>query len=121
MEIISQETARSRGLTRFFTGNSCRNGHVAEFNTNTGRCCECTRNSQLKSYAKHGNSYKAKKRKDYKPKTHVVAVAAAASEPTQKIKIPKVSKSKHSVVSRTARQIIEDRNLDRALEEAFTL
>jgi hypothetical protein len=30
MEIISREEAKAQGLTRYFTGKPCRNGHLAE-------------------------------------------------------------------------------------------
>ena len=35
--------AKAEGKVRYFTGNPCANGHIAERNTNTGRCVECNR------------------------------------------------------------------------------
>lgn len=39
--IISREEARAQGLKRFFTGDPCRNGHVAERLVSNGFCREC--------------------------------------------------------------------------------
>jgi len=39
--IVSREEAKSNGLRRFFTGDPCKNGHVAERYTKTGHCTEC--------------------------------------------------------------------------------
>lgn len=41
MELISREIACERGLKRYFTGEACRYGHVAERLTSTTRCTEC--------------------------------------------------------------------------------
>jgi hypothetical protein len=35
--------AKQEGKVRYFTGKPCANGHIAERNTNTGRCVECNR------------------------------------------------------------------------------
>jgi hypothetical protein len=40
-EIILRETARFRGLLRYYTGKPCKNGHIAERFTSNGRCIEC--------------------------------------------------------------------------------
>jgi hypothetical protein len=39
--VISREEARSAGLRRFFTGISCRNGHISERQTGNGACVAC--------------------------------------------------------------------------------
>ena len=42
MEKISRSEARSRALSRFYTGEPCkRAGHVGERFTSSGTCCEC--------------------------------------------------------------------------------
>lgn len=37
----SPEVARALGLTRYFTGKPCRNGHIAPRRVQDGRCIAC--------------------------------------------------------------------------------
>jgi hypothetical protein len=41
VEIISRKEAIDRGLTRYFTGEPCKHGHVAERRTRNGWCIAC--------------------------------------------------------------------------------
>ena len=41
MEIISREQAKERGLKRYYTGETCVNGHLDERNTKSGKCVGC--------------------------------------------------------------------------------
>lgn len=41
MEIISRKEAASKGLSKFFTGRKCKNGHVAERYVCNGVCVTC--------------------------------------------------------------------------------
>ncbi|MEX9793562.1 hypothetical protein [Morganella morganii] len=41
MEVINRKTAVLKGLVRFYTGKSCKNGHDAERYTSTGACVVC--------------------------------------------------------------------------------
>ena len=41
--MISRAEAQALGLKKFFTGQPCRRGHVAERYTNGGACVECVR------------------------------------------------------------------------------
>ena len=59
-EIISREEARERGLKRFFTGEPCKYGHVAERYVSTGACVECARLN-----AKRWQDENREKYKDY--------------------------------------------------------
>jgi len=43
MEIISRQEAKSRGLTRYFTGKPCKHGHVVERLVGNSGCIECKR------------------------------------------------------------------------------
>lgn len=43
MEITSRSEARSRGLSQYFTGIPCRNGHVTYRYTQSGTCSGCIR------------------------------------------------------------------------------
>jgi hypothetical protein len=40
-KVISMQQAAKRGLTRYFTGKPCKNGHVAERLVSNGNCIEC--------------------------------------------------------------------------------
>lgn len=53
MEIISREDARELGKTRFFTGEPCIHGHIAERLVCNQACAECSRQTSLRSYYKH--------------------------------------------------------------------
>lgn len=43
MKIITRHDAKIAGLTRYFTGEQCRHGHVAERGVSDYRCLECHR------------------------------------------------------------------------------
>jgi hypothetical protein len=43
LEIITRAEAKARGLKRFFTGEPCKHGHVAERLVSSRGCMECTR------------------------------------------------------------------------------
>ena len=43
MELITRKEAKSLGKTRYFTGLSCKEGHIAERRVDSGSCAECTR------------------------------------------------------------------------------
>ena len=51
LEIILRKEAREQGLSRYFTGKPCRNGHLEERNTNSGTCYGCSR-ANTKKYLK---------------------------------------------------------------------
>jgi hypothetical protein len=40
-QVISREAAHAAGLRRFFTGNACKRGHVAERYVSTNACIAC--------------------------------------------------------------------------------
>lgn len=54
MEIISKADARAAGLKRFFTGEPCMRGHIAEQYVSTGQCLTCCRTV----YAEGNERYK---------------------------------------------------------------
>jgi len=41
IKIITRKEAKSQGLSRYFTGKPCCNGHVAERQTSKGGCIDC--------------------------------------------------------------------------------
>lgn len=55
MNIISKEEARGLGLSRYFTGEPCRNGHISERSVMVGEVCkECSRESSKRYSLKNG-------------------------------------------------------------------
>jgi 5-methylcytosine-specific restriction endonuclease McrA len=54
MNITTRAEAKVSGAKRFFSGESCKNGHFAERTTKDNYCCECKRQTWLaKSQAKN--------------------------------------------------------------------
>lgn len=49
MKLISREAARKKGLTRYFDGRVCGNGHTSEKSVRANRCLAC-RKSSLKRW-----------------------------------------------------------------------
>lgn len=47
-EVLTRKEALKLKLKRYFTGEICKYGHVAQRITNSGRCCECNRLSTIK-------------------------------------------------------------------------
>lgn len=41
MKITSREAAKKGGLTRYFTGEPCKRGHVSQRKTSSATCVEC--------------------------------------------------------------------------------
>lgn len=53
IQIISRKEAISQGLKRYFTGEPCKHGHVAERNTKNTRCCSCISHDYKKYFSKN--------------------------------------------------------------------
>lgn len=58
MNIISKKEAISLGLSRYFTGKACINGHVSERSVATGHCCECERTRASKRRIENPEKYR---------------------------------------------------------------
>lgn len=41
MKIVLRSEAKALGLTRYFTGKKCKQGHISMRRTHNGECCEC--------------------------------------------------------------------------------
>jgi len=85
MKIISRQEAKSRGLTRYFTGKPCKHGHVAERLIGNSGCAECDRlRAKAKNaawVAKNPEKRKAQKKRHYeKNKPKVLAACAEYRE-----------------------------------------
>jgi len=53
MQVISRAEAKSKGLTRYFTGNTCPKGHTAPRIVSNGTCLTCKRIRSLKWKKEH--------------------------------------------------------------------
>lgn len=51
MKIISRKEAKAQGLSRYFTGKPCKNGHVAERRTASSHCVGCRAEANARWYA----------------------------------------------------------------------
>lgn len=52
VETIPRQDARVRGLRRYFTGDPCKHGHIAERTTHGGSCVKCNVVNSAKSVVK---------------------------------------------------------------------
>jgi hypothetical protein len=66
MNISERYHAKNRGDVRYFTGKPCKNGHVAERYTSTGRCVDC--HKEYYSGNSHWNDLKASHKRINKAK-----------------------------------------------------
>lgn len=53
MKIISRKEAKALGLTRYFTGKSCKWGHEAERSVSCASCCVCAARAADKYRSAH--------------------------------------------------------------------
>lgn len=64
MEIVSRKEAFERGLTRYFTGNACPHGHIAQRCRDNGECVKCalsrSRTSDKNKYLQTARKWKEK-------------------------------------------------------------
>lgn len=64
LQIISIRAAEQSGLTHYFTGKQCRNGHLAPRYVSTWRCVQCTVNRVL-AWQKNNPEKKREKQNRY--------------------------------------------------------
>lgn len=62
-ETITREEAKAAGLKRFFTGEPCKHGHVAERFVSSGGCVECQRAAGQSWYAENAEQERGRTRK----------------------------------------------------------
>jgi 5-methylcytosine-specific restriction endonuclease McrA len=65
MEIINKKAAIEQGKKLYFTGLSCKRGHIAERRVSNNTCCECDREIGRKSY-KNNSSKRIARVKQYR-------------------------------------------------------
>lgn len=56
-KLITRQEAIFKELPRYFTGNNCSKGHIAERYTKNKTCCECANSAANKVKAKNRNKY----------------------------------------------------------------
>lgn len=59
MELISRSEAKAAGLTRYFTGRACRQGHLCQRMVSNSDCVDCMRERAARAY---GDEARAKSR-----------------------------------------------------------
>ncbi|MCG6202032.1 hypothetical protein [Psychromonas antarctica] len=59
MEIITKQYALDKGLKRFFTGDPCYRGHIAERLVSSGKCVTCNSEIGKLYYQKHKQDRKS--------------------------------------------------------------
>ena len=64
--LITRKEAKCRGLKRYFEGNSCTRGHIAERRVSNRECVECMKITSKKRYPKNKDKMNAKAREKYK-------------------------------------------------------
>jgi hypothetical protein len=52
-EIIVRRQAKYFGLKRYYTGKTCKNGHIDERYTSDSRCVTCVKETHLANYDKN--------------------------------------------------------------------
>jgi hypothetical protein len=57
--IISRKEAKARGLTHYFTGKPCNNGHIAKRYASDRHCFDCEREDHRRRRPRSGKSGKA--------------------------------------------------------------
>jgi len=62
-DIIGRNEASALGLKRFFTGEPCKHGHVAERDVNSRECMECSRERTRRRRAADPEGYREYGRK----------------------------------------------------------
>lgn len=55
---VTRSEARARGLTRYYTGVPCKQGHLSERSVSEGKCYECIRLRNRKYRAKDPEKFK---------------------------------------------------------------
>ena len=77
-DIISRAEARSRGLTRYFTGKPCKRGHVAERSVSSFGCLVCKNQLQKEYSARNPGAVSEANKRHYYANHERMLVRAAA-------------------------------------------
>lgn len=86
-QFISRKEAISQGLTRYFTGKPCKNGHISERNSETRRCYQCRAEEHQEYYKKNKDKICARTSKYQKENPEIQKRSAKKYAQTDKAKI----------------------------------
>lgn len=70
MELIDRKTAKIKGLKRFFTGEPCKVGHIAERMVSSRQCVRCLLDSGIERYHKDPSKSKDRHKKFIETNPH---------------------------------------------------
>lgn len=59
LQIIGRKEAKLNGLSKYFTGKPCKNGHLSFRNVSSCHCCQCLYEHDLKSRSARSEYFKA--------------------------------------------------------------
>ena len=87
-QLISRAEARSKGLTHYFTGKECKNGHISKRLTKCGRCLECCNMWVRRDYSNNPDKFRkqAKDRYALDPEKHAQKAANWRAENPDRVK-----------------------------------
>ena len=77
-QVIERSEAKSKGLSKYFTGKPCKHGHISPRNTLTARCIECHRVREVKNRSINIEKYREACRRYYKTEKGFLASKAAS-------------------------------------------
>jgi len=100
-EIILRKEAREQGLTRYFTGKPCKNGHLEERNTNSGICYGCSR-AATKKYLKTEKGkekFKVGLKKYHQSEKGKISIKKSRQQPSTKASVKKYQQSEAGKIS----------------------
>lgn len=66
VHVISRKKAKSLGMKFYFTGKSCKHGHVSERYTGNGNCVSCSMDRETSEYKKQYYNLNKNTISDYK-------------------------------------------------------
>jgi hypothetical protein len=111
--IIGRDAASALGLKRFFTGEPCKHGHVAERIVSSHGCTECDRARALKSRA--ANLEKARERDRERARKHRAADPERAREKGRRWRAANLELAREG--DRERKRLHYAKNKDRILSE----
>jgi len=112
--------AKAVGAMRYFTGNACSRGHVADRYTTTGQCLECVKaqtGAQVKSgyFKKHYQANRSRlvvKQRKYRAGNSAAVMAASKAWQARNPELTKQYKRKNKHMRRAAIGVFEQPDID---------
>ena len=114
-DIIGRDEASALGLKRFFTGEPCKHGHVAERIVSSHRCTECDRASALKW--RTANLEKARERDRERARKHRAADPERARKKGRRWRAANLEKAREGERLRHSKRQAAQRRVARTASE----